>query len=34
MRYMSEMSFPAEPQDNSRAAEKVRDFPNRRASTS
>ena len=24
---MSEMSFPAEPQDNSRAAEKVRDFP-------
>ena len=24
---MSEISFPAEPQDNSRAAEKVRDFP-------
>ncbi len=24
---MSEMSFPAEPQDNTRAAEKVRDFP-------
>ncbi len=24
---MSAISFPAEPQDNSRAAEKVRDFP-------